>query len=119
MLGAHRPIVDLSAQVRARLPWFLDALPSEQCAKGGAGGYTDALQRDAGDPSGVAGLSRGAVAASAFRTSYVPLGAQADFIGGMRVRFVDHPHRQPVLSGFGGPVSRVISFYASQHTNGT
>ena len=78
----------VGAQVRARLPWFLDALPSEQCAKGGAGGYTDALQRDAGDASGVAGLARGAVAASAFRTSYVPLGAQADFIGGMRVRYM-------------------------------
>ena len=73
--------------MRARLPWFLDALPSEQCAKGGAGGYTDALQRDMRDASGVAGLARGTVAASAFRTSYVPLGAQADFIGGMRVRF--------------------------------
>ena len=56
MLGVHRPIMDLSAQVRARLPWFLDALPSEQCAKGGAGGYTDALQRDAGDPLACCGV---------------------------------------------------------------
>lgn len=74
-----------ACQVRARLPWFLEALPSEQCAKGGAGGYTDALQRDRGDPSGIAGLAGGVVAASAFRTSYVPLGSQADFIGGMQV----------------------------------
>ena len=73
-------------QVQARLPWFLEALPSEQCAKGGAGGYTDALQRDPGDPSGISGLAGGVVTASAFRTSYVPLGTQADFINGMRVR---------------------------------
>lgn len=74
------------SQVRARLPWFLEALPSEQCAKGGAGGYSDALQRDAAEPTGIAGLGAGAVAASAFRISYVPLGTQADFIEGMRVR---------------------------------
>jgi Niemann-Pick C1 protein len=39
--------------VRERLPWFLDALPSEDCAKGGAGAYTDALQRSSKEPSGI------------------------------------------------------------------
>ena len=40
-------------QTRQRLPWFLDALPSEDCAKGGAGAYTDALQRSAKESSGI------------------------------------------------------------------
>lgn len=40
-------------QVRQRLPWFLDALPSEDCAKGGAGAYTDALQRSTKESSGI------------------------------------------------------------------
>ena len=41
------------SQTRQRLPWFLDALPSEDCAKGGAGAYTDALQRSAKESSGI------------------------------------------------------------------
>ena len=40
-------------QTRQHLPWFLDALPSEDCAKGGAGAYTDALQRSAKESSGI------------------------------------------------------------------
>ena len=40
-------------QTRQRLTWFLDALPSEDCAKGGAGAYTDALQRSAKESSGI------------------------------------------------------------------
>ncbi len=56
------------------------------CAKGGAGAYTDAIQAEKHDPTGVAGLSRGVVAASSFRTAYVPLSTQADFIGGLQVR---------------------------------
>ena len=40
-------------QVKQRLPWFLDALPSEDCAKGGAGAYSDALQRSAKESSGI------------------------------------------------------------------
>ena len=33
---------------QAYLPWFLEALPSEACAKGGAGAYADALAREGG-----------------------------------------------------------------------
>jgi Niemann-Pick C1 protein len=39
--------------VKQRLPWFLDALPSEDCAKGGAGAYTDALQRSTKESTGI------------------------------------------------------------------
>jgi hypothetical protein len=34
------------------LPWFLEAIPSEGCAKGGAGAYNNAIQKDAADPTG-------------------------------------------------------------------
>lgn len=40
-------------QVKERLPWFLKALPSEDCAKGGAGAYTDALQQSSKESSGI------------------------------------------------------------------
>ena len=79
----------MRAQIQARLPWFMEARPSAACAKGGAGAYSNALQRDANDPGGVAGLRRGVVAASAFRTSYVPLSQQTDFIDGFKVQ-ADH-----------------------------
>ena len=71
--------------MQARLPWFMEARPSAACAKGGAGAYSDALQRNASDPGGIAGLQRGVIAASAFRTSYVPLSRQTDFIDGLKV----------------------------------
>lgn len=63
----------------------MEAKPSAECAKGGAGAYTDAIQRDPHQPGGLAGLDRGVVSASAFRTSYVPLSSQADFIKGLKV----------------------------------
>lgn len=44
--------------MRERLPWFLGALPSEDCAKGGAGAYTDALQRSSKEPSGIKARTR-------------------------------------------------------------
>ncbi len=72
-------------QVQRKLPWFLQSAPSMACAKGGAGAYTDAIQVDPADDTGVAGLSRGVVAASSFRTSYVPLSSQDDFISALRV----------------------------------
>lgn len=69
-----------------KLPWFLASQPSAACAKGGAGAYSDAIQRNASDPTGVAGLgSQGVVAASSFRASYVVLSRQADFIGALKV----------------------------------
>ncbi len=72
--------------MQKKLPWFMASAPSEACAKGGAGAYTDLIQMDAGDPTGVAGLTGGRIAASAFRSAYVPLSSQGDFIGGLRVR---------------------------------
>jgi hypothetical protein len=32
-----------TAQFKEKLPWFLDALPSADCAKGGHGAYTNSL----------------------------------------------------------------------------
>ncbi|KAL6781423.1 SSD3 [Auxenochlorella protothecoides x Auxenochlorella symbiontica] len=72
------------AQFQARLPWFLAAKPSAACAKGGAGAYDAALRRSASDATAVAGLSQGRVDASAFRTSYVALSRQADFIQALK-----------------------------------
>jgi Niemann-Pick C1 protein len=40
-------------QVKVHLPWFLVALPSEDCAKGGAGAYTDALQLSSKESTGI------------------------------------------------------------------
>jgi len=37
---------------RRYLPWFLESVPSESCAKGGAGAYNTALKKDANDPTG-------------------------------------------------------------------
>ena len=34
------------------LPWFLESVPSESCAKGGAGAYNTAIQKDASDSTG-------------------------------------------------------------------
>ena len=71
--------------MQERLPWFMAARPSAACAKGGAGAYTDAIQADGADPGGLAGLADGVLAASAFRTSYVPLATQRDFIQSLQV----------------------------------
>lgn len=70
--------------VQRLLGWFLTALPSEHCAKGGAGAYSTAIQRNTSEPSDVAGLSVGRVAASHFRAYYAPLNSQQDFISALR-----------------------------------
>lgn len=60
------------------------AKPSVQCAKGGVGAYSSALERDPDDALGIAGLSDGVVSASAFQTYYLPLAKQGDFIAALR-----------------------------------
>ena len=45
-------------QVRKRLPWFLGALPSKDCADGGAGASVYALQRSSKEPSGIKACTR-------------------------------------------------------------
>lgn len=45
-------------------------------------------QADAHDETGIAGLSDGVVAASSFRTAYVPLSSQDDFISGLTVHIL-------------------------------
>lgn len=61
-----------------------------------AGAYTDALQADPSDPSGIAGLGEGRVAASAFRAYYKALNHQSDFIDALRAvrAFVDKLRNQ-------------------------
>ena len=71
--------------MQEKLPWFLEAVPSAECAKGGVGGYNNALQLDSADATGIAGLSQGHVAASSFRTYYTPLNTQQDFINAYQV----------------------------------
>ena len=66
-----------------RLPQFLAAFPSQQCAKGGFGAYSDSLQRDSEDSTGIKGLSSGIISASSFLTYYTPLSSQADFISAL------------------------------------
>ena len=69
-------------QFQRLLPLFMRARPSQACAKGGAGAYDGAVAwvSPPQGPRRVAGLDRGVVAASAFRTAYTPLSTQADFI---------------------------------------
>jgi len=79
------------------LPWFLQAKPSAGCAKGGQGAYSDALARSHApkqqrtaqlavqeEEMGIAGLDRGIVEASAFRTFNSPLNQQHEFIDALR-----------------------------------
>ncbi|PNY04985.1 niemann-pick C1-like protein, partial [Trifolium pratense] len=42
-----------TAQFKEKLPWFLDALPSADCAKGGHGAYTNSLDLSASDASAI------------------------------------------------------------------
>jgi len=70
------------------LPWFLDAMPSEQCAKAGAGAYGNAVARD--DSGAIAGFPPAGgdrppvVSASSFRAYHTPLNSQSDFIAALR-----------------------------------
>ncbi|TYI97036.1 hypothetical protein E1A91_D01G115100v1 [Gossypium mustelinum] len=65
-----------TAQFREKLPWFLDALPSADCSKGGHGAYTSSVE--------VTGYESGIIKASSFRTYHTPLNKQIDYVNSMR-----------------------------------
>lgn len=63
-------------QFKEKLPWFLKALPSSNCAKGGNGAYTSSVD--------LTGYESGIIQASSFRTYHTPLNKQSDYVNGMR-----------------------------------
>ncbi|KAK7840310.1 npc intracellular cholesterol transporter 1 [Quercus suber] len=63
-------------QFREKLPWFLNALPSADCAKGGHGAYTNSVDLN--------GYESGIIRASEFRTYHTPLNKQGDFVNSLR-----------------------------------
>ncbi|GMH16328.1 hypothetical protein Nepgr_018169 [Nepenthes gracilis] len=65
-----------TVQFREKLPWFLNALPSADCAKGGHGAYTKSLDLN--------GYETGVIRASEFRTYHTPLNKQGDYVNAMR-----------------------------------
>jgi Niemann-Pick C1 protein len=65
-----------TTQFREKLPWFLDALPSADCAKGGHGAYTTSVDLD--------GYEGGIIQASEFRTYHTPISKQSDYVNALR-----------------------------------
>ncbi|KAD5960225.1 hypothetical protein E3N88_11697 [Mikania micrantha] len=65
-----------TTQFKEKLPWFLAALPSADCAKGGRGAYTNSVELN--------GFEDGVIPASSFRTYHTPLNKQVDFVNSMR-----------------------------------
>ncbi|OIW14788.1 hypothetical protein TanjilG_05409 [Lupinus angustifolius] len=65
-----------TTQFREKLPWFLSALPSADCAKGGHGAYTSSVD--------LKGYESGIIQASSFRTYHTPLNKQVDYVNSMR-----------------------------------
>ncbi|KAJ8421237.1 hypothetical protein Cgig2_028187 [Carnegiea gigantea] len=65
-----------TAQFRDKLPWFLNALPSADCAKGGHGAYTHSVD--------LQGFETGIIQASEFRTYHTPLNKQIDFVNALK-----------------------------------
>ncbi|KAK8582603.1 hypothetical protein V6N13_069377 [Hibiscus sabdariffa] len=63
-------------QFREKLPWFLNALPSADCAKGGHGAYTSSVD--------LSGYGSGVIKASEFRTYHTPLNKQGDYVNALR-----------------------------------
>ncbi|KAG5246598.1 NPC intracellular cholesterol transporter [Salix suchowensis] len=59
-----------------KLPLFLNALPSADCAKGGHGAYTSSID--------LQGYENGVIQASSFRTYHTPLNNQIDYVNSMR-----------------------------------
>ncbi|XP_048558735.1 NPC intracellular cholesterol transporter 1-like isoform X2 [Triticum urartu] len=65
-----------TTQFKEKLPWFLDALPSSDCSKGGKGAYSTSLD--------LSGYENGNIQASAFRTYHTPLNKQTDYVNSLR-----------------------------------
>ncbi|XP_044489407.1 NPC intracellular cholesterol transporter 1 [Mangifera indica] len=65
-----------TAQFQEKLPWFLNALPSADCAKGGHGAYTNSVD--------LTGYESGVIRASEFRTYHTPLNKQGDYVSSIR-----------------------------------
>ncbi|XP_065864984.1 uncharacterized protein [Euphorbia lathyris] len=65
-----------TAQFREKLPWFLNALPSADCAKGGHGAYAHSVDLN--------GYETGVIQASEFRTYHTPLNKQSDYVNAIR-----------------------------------
>ncbi|XP_059445975.1 uncharacterized protein LOC132177601 [Corylus avellana] len=65
-----------TVQFREKLPWFLNALPSADCAKGGHGAYTNSVDLN--------GYESGVIRASEFRTYHTPVNKQGDYVNAMR-----------------------------------
>ncbi|KAK9928380.1 hypothetical protein M0R45_025517 [Rubus argutus] len=65
-----------TTQFKEKLPWFLNALPSSDCAKGGHGAYTSSVE--------FKGYESGIIEASSFRTYHTPLNKQSDYVNSMR-----------------------------------
>lgn len=61
-----------AAQFKEKLPWFLDALPSADCAKAGHGAYTNSVDLN--------NYETGVIRASEFRTYHMPLRKQSDYV---------------------------------------
>lgn len=67
--------------VQRLLPWFLQATPSQSCAKGGRGVYNAAFKMDP-ETAQPEGLAEGMVTSS-FRAMSQPLSRQSDFIAAL------------------------------------
>ncbi|XP_030527101.1 NPC intracellular cholesterol transporter 1 [Rhodamnia argentea] len=65
-----------TSQFKEKLPWFLSALPSADCSKGGHGAYTNSVE--------LLGYENGVIQASSFRTYHTPLNKQADYVNSLR-----------------------------------
>ncbi|XAR73057.1 hypothetical protein NMG60_11019915 [Bertholletia excelsa] len=65
-----------TSQFREKLPWFLSALPSADCAKAGHGAYTNSVDLN--------GYESGVIQASEFRTYHTPLRKQGDYVNSLR-----------------------------------
>ncbi|KAL5858640.1 hypothetical protein ACOSQ3_006098 [Xanthoceras sorbifolium] len=63
-------------QFREKLPWFLNALPSADCAKAGHGAYSSSVD--------LTGYESGVIRATEFRTYHTPLNKQGDYVNSMR-----------------------------------